>query len=101
MVRLAYGILYVLDLGYNMLKSAVEASVASLTGRIDPQVVEIDTVLAKPWSQTLLANSITLTPGTLTVDVDSESRKLKVAVLTPRKPEAVIPFEKYIRGMLE
>lgn len=99
--RILYAALYVLNLAYNMLKSAVQVSVRSLTGSIDPQIVEVETVLRRPVSHVLLANSITLTPGTLTVDVDHESNKLRVAVLTPRKNESIVPFEKYIRGMLE
>ena len=64
-------------------------------------MVDIDTVLKRPVAQTILANSITLTPGTLTVDLDSEAQKLKVAIIAPREKEEIIPFEKYIKGMLE
>ncbi len=37
---------------------------------IDPVIVEHTTMFKRPVSETALANSITLTPGTLTVDVD-------------------------------
>ncbi len=37
---------------------------------IDPVIVEHTCALKRPVSETALANSITLTPGTLTVDVD-------------------------------
>lgn len=37
---------------------------------IDPIMVEHTSTLERPVSRTALANSITLTPGTLTVDVD-------------------------------
>jgi multicomponent Na+:H+ antiporter subunit E len=36
---------------------------------IEPEVVEFDAAVWTPTSVTILANSITLTPGTLTVDV--------------------------------
>ncbi|MGB0721243.1 MAG: Na+/H+ antiporter subunit E [Gammaproteobacteria bacterium] len=39
---------------------------------IDPAVVELTTRLQSPLGRMLLANSITLTPGTLTVDLDGE-----------------------------
>ncbi len=72
MTRLAYTLLYLLNLGYNMIKSSVDATVSAITGDIDPHVVEVHTVLKKEWSHFILANSITLTPGTLTVDIDHE-----------------------------
>jgi len=84
-----------------MIKSAIQVCFHSLTGSIDPKVMTIKTKLKKPFSQVILANSITLTPGTLTIDVDSRKRELKVAVLTPRGQGDVIPFEKFIGGMLE
>jgi multicomponent Na+:H+ antiporter subunit E len=36
---------------------------------INPALVEVQTQLKSPLGQLILANSITLTPGTLTVDV--------------------------------
>ena len=72
-----------------------------VNGSVDPQVIEIKTKLKKPVSHFILANSITLTPGTLTVDIDHDKCILKVAVISPRDSASVIPFEGYIRGMLE
>ncbi len=40
---------------------------------IDPVVAEHTSMLKRPVSETALANSITLTPGTLTVDVDGST----------------------------
>ena len=68
---------------------------------IDPIVVDIETVLERPVSQTILANSISLTPGTLSVDLDSENNIIKVAAISPREKEDIIPFEPYIKKMLE
>ncbi len=39
---------------------------------IRPEMVELHTKLESPLGRMLLANSITLTPGTLTVDVDGD-----------------------------
>ena len=39
---------------------------------LDPAVVEVKTTLKSPLGRLILANSITLTPGTLTVDVQNE-----------------------------
>ena len=100
-LRIAYGGAYLIDLAWNMLLSAVRTASLCVRGKIQPTVMEIDTVLCKEVSQAVLANSITLTPGTLTIDVDHEGKKLRVAVITPRPREAVIPFERFIKGMLE
>lgn len=43
---------------------------------IRPEMVELDTKLKSPLGRMLLANTITLTPGTLTVDVEGD--KLQV-----------------------
>ncbi len=99
--RVAYGIAYLIDIAWNMLLSALNTAKVCLSGKIAVTVIEIDTVLTKEVSQTLLANSITLTPGTMTIDIDHAARRLRVAALTPRPKEAIIPFEKYIKGMLE
>ena len=48
---------------------------------IDPEMVEFDAAVWSPTSVTTLANSITLTPGTLTVDVSR--RHFTVHTLTP------------------
>ena len=63
---------------------------------IDPVVVEIETVLERPVSQTILANSISLTPGTLSVDLDSENNIIKVAAISPRSKDDINHFEPYI-----
>ncbi len=39
---------------------------------IHPGIVKVTTTLTTPLAKTALANSITLTPGTLTVDVDGQ-----------------------------
>lgn len=45
---------------------------------IKPGIVKIKTGLSKDSSLTVLANSITLTPGTLTVDVNPDKKELYV-----------------------
>ncbi|MFH1403595.1 MAG: Na+/H+ antiporter subunit E [Candidatus Altiarchaeota archaeon] len=99
--RLYYAVLYVLNLGYNILKSAFNVSYLVLKGDVEPEVMEVKTVLEKPISHFFLANSITLTPGTLTVEVDSSRRVLKVAVIKPKEQVEVIPFERFIGGVFE
>lgn len=102
LTRIGYGIIYFLDLIYEILKSTFDVAFNGIMGRnINPVVFDIETVLERPVSQTILANSISLTPGTLSVDLDSENNIIKVATIFPRKKEDVIPFEQYIKKMLE
>ncbi|MGA1821049.1 MAG: Na+/H+ antiporter subunit E [Thermoplasmatota archaeon] len=49
-----------------------------ITGRIRPGIVKISPNLKTNLGRTILANSITLTPGTLTVDVDERKGDLYV-----------------------
>jgi multicomponent Na+:H+ antiporter subunit E len=49
---------------------------------IKPGIVKIRTDLAKDTAITVLANSITLTPGTFTVDIDPEARMLYIHCIT-------------------
>jgi energy-converting hydrogenase B subunit A len=100
-IRIFYGIAYFAVLLYEIGKATLDVAIRTLNGNVEPVVVEIKTELKRPVSQTILANSITLTPGTLSIDLDSENQVLKVATITPRTREEVIPFEPYIKGMLE
>ena len=96
LTRIYYAIAYFFVLIWEIIKAVVDVTIRSLKGgEYNPILVDIDTVLKRPVAQTILANSITLTPGTLTVDLDSEAQKLKVAIIAPREKEEIIPFEKY------
>ena len=99
---IGYGIIYFLDLIYEIIKSTIDVAFNKIMRRdINPVVIDVETVLKRPVSQTILANSISLTPGTLSVDLDSENQIIKVAAISPRSKEDIIPFEPYIKKMLE
>ncbi len=57
---------------YEMAKANFDVAYRVLTGRINPGIVKISPGLKSDVAITTLANSITLTPGTLSVDVDEE-----------------------------
>lgn len=100
--RVYYGIIYFLDLLYEIVKATYDVFIRIIhKDMIEPIVVDIHTDLERTVSQTILANSITLTPGTLTVDLIPEDQIIKVATIAPRDTEDIIPFEKYIKKMLE
>jgi len=61
-----------------MAKANIDVALRVITGKIRPGIVKVNIGLTNDISTTLLANSITLTPGTLTVDVDEEERALYI-----------------------
>jgi multicomponent Na+:H+ antiporter subunit E len=76
-------------LGGEVVKSSIEVTRVVLSRRIDvePQMVDIDGSALGPVDQALLGNSITLTPGTLTLDV--HEGRLLVHALTPNGAAAL------------
>jgi len=57
---------------------------------IDPDVIEVPLRVESDLAVTTIANSITLTPGTLTMDYDPERNALYVHTLAGRDRDAVI-----------
>jgi len=53
-------------------KANIDVAKRVITGNIRPGIVKVNPGLTNDVAKTLLADSITLTPGTLTVDVDDE-----------------------------
>ncbi|MCL2687091.1 MAG: Na+/H+ antiporter subunit E [Methanobrevibacter sp.] len=103
LTRFVYGIAYVAVLIMEISKGTFDTAKRALKGgeTIDPVVVDIKTELTRPIAQTILANSITLTPGSVSVDLNTEKQLIKVAIISPRDPKKLIPFEPYIKKMLE
>ncbi len=56
-----------------LIKANIDVAIRIITGNIHPGIVKVDTGLTGEMSKTFLANAITLTPGTLTVDVEEDS----------------------------
>jgi len=61
-----------------MIKANLDVAYRVITGKIRPGIVRIRTGLKNDLEVLVLANSITLTPGTLSVDVDEETNDLFV-----------------------
>ena len=59
--------LFFLLLIKNIYVSAFRTIIHLIKGEINPQFVSTDTVINRLWLQSLVANAITLTPGTVTV----------------------------------
>ncbi len=87
-VRLIPVIWYGIKLLSAIYVAGLQAVVKMITRRINVGVVDIDTDLTDEFAVALLANSITLTPGTVTLD--RRGSRLKVIWLdcVTREPEA-------------
>jgi len=69
---------YLFPFFWAMAKANVDVAYRVITGRINPAIVKINPKLKTDMSLAMLANSITLTPGTLSVDVNPETNELYV-----------------------
>ncbi|HOK75266.1 MAG TPA: Na+/H+ antiporter subunit E [Bacteroidales bacterium] len=73
---------------------------------IRPGIVKVKTSLKSDFAKTLLANSITMTPGTLTVDIIDDCFYIHWIYIRSEDPEVYTKmimgaFEKYIKKFAE
>jgi len=68
-----------------MARANIDVVYRVITGKINPGIVKISPNLKNDLSLTLLANSITLTPGTLTVEVDEKTNDLYIHWINVKK----------------
>lgn len=61
---------------------------------IDPVIVEVKTKSRTDLGTALFANSITLTPGTVTVDVDGDQLKVHALVRKSATPASFAPMDR-------
>lgn len=61
-----------------MAKANLDVAYRVITGKINPGIVKISSGLKTDLGVTMLANSITLTPGTLSVDIDEDTNDLYI-----------------------
>ncbi len=57
---------------------------------IDPLVIEFDTSLRSDLAIVTLANSITLTPGTITINIDQEKGRFQVHAIAQKPADALL-----------
>ena len=83
-----------------MAKANFDVAYRVITGRINPGIVKISPKLKTDAGLAMLANSITLTPGTLSVDVNEETNDLYVHWINVKKEAlAKMPRDyKYVCG---
>ncbi|MFH1101442.1 MAG: Na+/H+ antiporter subunit E [Methanobacteriota archaeon] len=63
---------------FALAKANLDVAYRVITGKIHPGIVRISPDLKTDLGITMLANSITLTPGTLSVDIDEETNDLYI-----------------------
>lgn len=59
------------------------------TLEVDPQIIEFDTTLRSDFALVTFANSITLTPGTITIDVEPEMGRYIVHAIAKGPAESL------------
>ena len=96
--RIPYGIAYAAVLFWEIVKANCAVVRVILSGRKpDPAIVVFSVPLQTEWAKVLLANAITLTPGTITVSVDfcfPSEKDGKIAAL------CLFLFETCLKGLL-
>jgi len=102
-VALFYTFVYIFVFLYELVKSNIDVARRVITPSlpINPGIVEVKTKLKSKMGRMILANSITLTPGTLTIDIKDDILYIHwIDVQTEDIDEAtktiVRKFEKYL-----
>lgn len=86
-----------LDVAYRVLHPAMP---------IRPGIVKVKTTLKSDMAKMLLANSITMTPGTISVDIIDDYLYIHWIYIRSEDPDVYTPmitgaFEKYIKRIIE
>ncbi|PSP55497.1 cation transporter [Halobacteriales archaeon QS_1_67_19] len=87
-----YAVLYVLTFVREAIVSSLDVTYRVLVPSqpIEPEVILIPLRVRTELGVTTIANSITMTPGTLTLDYDSEENALYVHVIDGSNPEDIV-----------
>ncbi|WP_258084823.1 Na+/H+ antiporter subunit E [Thermococcus thermotolerans] len=87
-------------------KSHIDVIIRTLTGNYRPGIVRVPIDVSTDYARTLVANSITNTPGTVVVDMDERYVYVNWIDVTTRDPEEArkeisADFEKFARKIFE
>lgn len=91
---------------WGMLKANVDVAIRVINGKINPGIVKISPGLKTDLGITMLATSITLTPGTVSVEVNEKDKSLyihwiDVTARTPRCEDICGPFAGWSKKIME
>lgn len=106
--RLVWLLLYIPIFLWLMIKANIDVAYRVLDPRlpVKPGIVKVHTTLRTNIAKVFLANSITLTPGTMTCEIDGEYLYIhwiyvNSTDIDEASREIVRPFEKYLRRIFE
>nr|WP_247731754.1 Na+/H+ antiporter subunit E [Halovivax limisalsi] len=87
-----YAVRYVVAFGYEIACANLDVAyrVLRLEPAIEPEVILVPLRVRTPVAITLIANSITITPGTITLDYHAETNALFVHAIDGRDPDAIV-----------
>lgn len=87
-----YAVLYVLTFSKEILLANLDVTYRVLAPSmpIEPEVILIPLRVQTDLGVTTIANSITITPGTLTLDYDPEENAVYIHVIDGRDPESIV-----------
>ncbi len=107
-IRLFWLIVYLPVFAWQVVKSNLDVTYRVFHPEIPirPGIVKVKTILKTDIAKTFLANSITLTPGTLTVDFIDDNLYIHWINIISDDPEVetkiiVSKFEKYLKRIFE
>lgn len=108
LVRIFRGIIYAPYFLWKMIVANIQIAliIVSPVLRIKPSIVKGRTLLKSNEGKLLLTSSITLTPGTLSIDMKDDQiyiHRVKTNKITETEThkEVIHPFEKFIKGVTE
>ena len=94
---LPYAFLYLVAFLWELLTANVDVAYRTLSPSmpIEPRVIELPLRVQTPLGITTIANSITLTPGTLTMDHDDTTNTLYVHAIAGERDAVVAPIRRW------
>lgn len=107
-VRLFWAVIYLPYLIFYIILANFDVAYRVLNPNlpISPGIVKVKTTLKSELAKTILANSITLTPGTLTVEIDEDDYYVHWIYISTEDPEEqrqiiIGRFERMLRRIFE
>lgn len=105
---LIFTIVYIFVFLWELIKSNLDVArrVVSPSLPINPGIIEAHTKIKSPMGRMILANSITLTPGTFTVEIDDDKFYIHCIDICEENTEAMAKdiirrFEKYLEEIYD
>ena len=104
----AYTFVYIFVFLWELIKSNFDIARRVVSPRlpINPGIIEAKTKIKSPMGKMILANSITLTPGTFTIDIDNDtlyihSINIDEENLNKMTTNIIRRFEKYLEEIYD